>query len=104
MSAFDLQRRLVERLTARRSEIAEAVLDVRYHGPVSFPNGMSTVGAATTEDIAMVVLERNAEARALEEALEIVAEEYKRMTSPAKDPGTEAGDETETEADKEGLY
>jgi hypothetical protein len=104
MSAFDLQRRLVERLTARRVEIAESVLDVRYHGPVSFPNGLSTVGASTAEDIAMVVLERNAGARAMEEALDIVAEEYKRMTSPAKDPGTEAGDETQIENPKEGHY
>jgi hypothetical protein len=82
MSAEELGRRAVERISALRDRATEYSLNARFR-PSSF--GERHIPAVTAEEIALQVLEGNALVRAYTAAIETINEEYKRMMQPDDD-------------------
>ena len=82
MSAQELGRRAVERISELRDRATEYTLNVRFR-PSSF--GDRNVPATTAEEIALQVLEGNALVRAYTAAIDAINEEYKRMMQPDDD-------------------
>ncbi len=82
MSAEELGRRAVERISELRDRATEYSLNARFR-PSSF--GDRHVPAVTAEEIALQVLEGNALVRAYTAAIEAINEEYKRMMQPDDD-------------------
>lgn len=90
MSAEELGRRAVERITELRDRATEYSLNIRFRP--------STLGdryapAMTAEEIALQVLEGNASVRAYAAAIGVISDEYKRMMQPDDDkkPETKKG-------------
>ena len=82
MSAEELGRRAVERISELRDRATEYTLNARFR-PSSF--GDRHIPAVTAEEIALQVLEGNALVRAYTAAIETINEEYKRMMQPDDD-------------------
>jgi hypothetical protein len=82
MSAEELGRRAVERISELRDRATEYTLNARFR-PSSF--GEKHIPAVTAEEIALQVLEGNALVRAYTAAIECINEEYKRMMQPDDD-------------------
>lgn len=82
MSAEELGRRAVERISELRDRATEYSLNARFR-PSSF--GDRHIPAVTAEEIALQVLEGNALVRAYTAAIEAINEEYKRMMQPDDD-------------------
>lgn len=82
MSAEELGRRAVERISELRDRATEYSLNARFR-PSSF--GDRHIPAITAEEIALQVLEGNALVRAYTAAIEAINEEYKRMMQPDDD-------------------
>ena len=79
MSAEELSRRAIERISELRDRATEYTLNARFR-PSSF--GDTYVPAVTAEEIALQVLEGNALVRAYTAAIETITNEYKRMMQP----------------------
>jgi hypothetical protein len=79
MSAEELSRRAIERISELRDRATEYTLNARFR-PSSY--GDPYIPAVTAEEIALQVLEGNALVRAYTAAIETVANEYKRMMQP----------------------
>jgi hypothetical protein len=82
MSAEELGRRAVERISELRDRATEYTLNARFR-PSSF--GEKHIPAITAEEIALQVLEGNALVRAYTAAIEAINHEYKRMMQPDDD-------------------
>ena len=79
MSAEELSRRAVERISELRDRATEYSLNARFR-PSS--QGERYSPASSAEEIALQVLEGNALVRAYTAAIEAINEEYKRMMQP----------------------
>ena len=79
MSAEELGRRAVERISELRDRATEYTLNARFR-PSSF--GEKHIPAVTAEEIALQVLEGNALVRGYTAAIEAITDEYKRMMQP----------------------
>ena len=90
MSAEELSRRAVERISELRDRATEYSLNARFK-PSS--QGERYVPASSAEEIALQVLEGNALVRAYTAAISVINEEYKRMLQPDDDkkPETRKG-------------
>ncbi len=79
MSAEELSRRAVNRISELRDRATEYTLNARFR-----PSGYGDhyVPASTAEEIALQVLEGNALVRGYTAAIEAITEEYKRMMQP----------------------
>ena len=82
MSAEELSRRAVERISELRDRATEYSLNARFR-PSS--QGERYVPASTAEEIALQVLEGNALVRGYTAAIQVIADEYKRMMQPDDD-------------------
>ena len=82
MSAEELGRRAVERISELRDRATEYSLNARFR-PSSF--GDRHIPAVTAEEIALQVLEGNALVRAYTAAIDAINEEYQRMMQPDDD-------------------
>lgn len=82
MSAEELSRRAVERISELRDGAAEYSLNARFT-PSSY--GDRHVPASTAEEIALRVVEGNALVRAYSGAIQAITDEYKRMMQPDDD-------------------
>ncbi len=90
MSAEELSRRAVERISELRDRATEYSLNARFR-PSS--QGEKYFPASTAEEIALQVLEGNALVRAYTAAISVINDEYKRMLQPDDDkkPDTRKG-------------
>lgn len=79
MSAEELSRRAIERISELRDRATEYTLNARFR-PSS--HGDPYIPAVTAEEIALQVLEGNALVRAYTAAIETITNEYKRMMQP----------------------
>lgn len=79
MSAEELSRRAIDRISVLRDRAIEYSLNARFR-PSS--NGSVYMPATTAEEIALQALEGNALARAYTSAIEAITDEYKRMMQP----------------------
>jgi hypothetical protein len=82
MSAQELSRRAVERISELRDRATEYSLNARFR-PSSF--GDRHIPAVSAEEIALQVLEGNALVRGYTAAIEAINDEYKRMMQPDED-------------------
>jgi len=79
MSAEELSRRAVERISELRDRATEYTLNARFR-PSSY--GDLHIPASSAEEIALQVLEGNALVRGYTAAIEAISDEYKRMMQP----------------------
>ena len=82
MSAEQLRSRAAQRIAELRDRATEYSLNARFR-PASF--GERHVPAVTAEEIALQVLEGNALVRGYTAAIQVIADEYKRMMQPDDD-------------------
>ena len=82
-----LRSRIVARLTEQRAETLGKLRRCKPRAPLVMDQG--TIAATTAEEIALFAVDTNATVDALEQAIAIVQEEYKRLVSPEQ-PGDEA--------------
>lgn len=79
MSAEELSRRAVNRISELRDRATEYTLNARFR-PSSY--GDFHVPASSAEEIALQVVEGNALVRGYTAAIEAITDEYKRMMQP----------------------
>lgn len=98
MSAEEMRRLTVKRLSKLRDDGVSNLRRVRYERPAIVKVGDSTVTApgSSIESIGVLHCEINAEIIALEKAIEIVNETYRVLTSPKPEKSDE-GDEKQEE-------
>jgi hypothetical protein len=82
LSAEELSRRAVERISELRDRATEYSLNARFR-PAS--QGERYTPASSAEEIALQVLEGNALVRGYTAAIQVIADEYKRMMQPDDD-------------------
>lgn len=82
MSADELRRRTVERLSEARDKSVEYALNVRFRPSVG---GDKHIPATTAEEIALQTLEGSAMIRAYTYAIEVINDTFRRMHQPDDD-------------------
>lgn len=81
MSADDLRRRVEARLVEARDDNVKNLRRCKPRPPTAMQGG-AIVPAATTEEIALYAVDTNAWIDALTKAIEIIDDEYQKMTAP----------------------
>jgi hypothetical protein len=83
MSADELRRRVVGRLTDQRDRLVEAATNVRFRP--SSGSGPNHCPASTAEEIALYTVEIQAAIRSMNVAIDEVQDTYRRMIQPDDD-------------------
>lgn len=83
MSADELRRRSVEVISETRDAVMQATVDLRYRPPMQ-DAGIYFPGSSA-EEIALRLLEANAQVRSLTIAINAINEVYRRMHQPDDD-------------------
>lgn len=99
MSAEILRQRVQAAIVAKRKDLVERVTKVRF--VQSGVNGDTFLPHVGAEQIGLTVIDANAEIRAYDEALSILAEQFKILISPQQ---SEAGSKGAQPDNKEHLY
>lgn len=99
MSAEILRQRITSEIGKKRAELADRVLKFRFvQSSVAGDTFLPHVGA---EQVGLSVIDTNAEIRALDNALQIIAEEFKKLISPSQSEGDSKGAQPDT---SRGMY
>lgn len=83
MSAEELRRRSVEKISEQRDRAAQYTLNARFTPAAYGSDGR--IPATTAEEIALQVIEGNALVRAYTDAIQVVNEIFKKMHQPDDD-------------------
>ena len=84
MTADLLQQRVLSRLRERRNEVVMRLRLCKPRNPTVFEQGV--VAASSSEEIAMLAVDINATVDALDNAIAVIQEEFKKLTSPEQEP------------------
>ena len=100
MSAELLARKVTAELKRMRDDKVSGLRKCKPRSPTVLPEGQGTIPAATSEEIALYAVDLNATIDALNNAISVIEEEFKKLTQP-EEPAPETPEEPQA---RKSLY